>query len=185
MTQSFLESTKKKSGDRSSKSVVFQDTPSTLKSKPTTSTTKLKGTEFSNKGTSIKPGVPEESTVISATSSEGTSTKPEVLDEETNITKEKVILEWGDEQDSKQSDDDNDDIEKDNKDGDADDKGDDHEEAEETPEVKDDTMNTEPPPSSSSLSVSSDTDISSLLDIPIQQETPQNQSSSVQKVPYQ
>nr|GEX93277.1 hypothetical protein [Tanacetum cinerariifolium] len=87
----------------SSKSVVFQDTPSTLKSKPTTSTTKLKGTEFSNKGTSIKPGVPEESTVISATSSEGTSTKPEVLDEETNITKEKY-----------------------NKDGDADDKGDDH-----------------------------------------------------------
>ncbi|GJS76947.1 hypothetical protein Tco_0726828 [Tanacetum coccineum] len=38
----------------------------------------------------------------------------------------KVILEWGDEQDSEFSDDDNDDVKKDDKDGDADDEGDDH-----------------------------------------------------------
>ncbi|GKF52330.1 hypothetical protein Tco_0148797, partial [Tanacetum coccineum] len=37
------ESAKKKYGDRSSKSVVIQDTLSALKSKPTTSKTKLKG----------------------------------------------------------------------------------------------------------------------------------------------
>ncbi|GKD54554.1 hypothetical protein Tco_1287941, partial [Tanacetum coccineum] len=45
-------------------------------------------------------------------------------DVDKDITKEKVIIEWGDEQDSKHSDDDNDDVEKDDKDGDADDEGD-------------------------------------------------------------
>ncbi|GJZ63571.1 hypothetical protein Tco_0619992 [Tanacetum coccineum] len=38
----------------------------------------------------------------------------------------KVILEWGDKQDSEYSDDDNDDVENDDKDGDSDDEGDDH-----------------------------------------------------------
>nr|GFA16676.1 hypothetical protein [Tanacetum cinerariifolium] len=78
------------------------------------------------------------------------------------------------------------------------------EEAEKTSEAKDDAKKTELPPSSSSLSLSSGfgdqflkisfdsslvnivkdyayTNVSSLLDIPIQQETPQTQSSSVQK----
>ncbi|GKA40359.1 hypothetical protein Tco_0732952 [Tanacetum coccineum] len=133
MTESVPESTKK-SGGRSSKSVVIQDTPSAPKSKPTTSKTKLKGapsltleeqevadimqalkeskktskrqpgTEGSNEGTGSKPGVPNESTVVSATSSEGTSIKLRVLDEENDITEEK----------------------KDDKDGDVDDEGDDH-----------------------------------------------------------
>ncbi|GJV41537.1 hypothetical protein Tco_1419977 [Tanacetum coccineum] len=49
-----------------------------------------------------------------------------ILDKEKEITEEKVILEWGDEQDSKFSNDVNDDVEKHDKDGDADDKGDDH-----------------------------------------------------------
>nr|GEU62101.1 hypothetical protein [Tanacetum cinerariifolium] len=53
--------------------------------------------------TSSKPRVPNESTVVFATSSEGTGIKPGVLDEEKDITKEK-----------------------DDKDGDADDEGDDH-----------------------------------------------------------
>nr|GFC73277.1 hypothetical protein [Tanacetum cinerariifolium] len=61
-----------------------------------------------------------ESTVVSTTSSEGTSAKPGVLDEEKDITKENIILKWGNE------DDENDDVEKDDKDGDADDQGDDH-----------------------------------------------------------
>ncbi|GJY89791.1 hypothetical protein Tco_0504987 [Tanacetum coccineum] len=43
------------------------------------------------------PGVPDESAVVSATSSEGTSTKPGVLDEENDISEENVILEWGSE----------------------------------------------------------------------------------------
>nr|GEU63213.1 hypothetical protein [Tanacetum cinerariifolium] len=174
-----------------------------------------------------KLGVLDESTIVSATSSEGTGTKPGVLDKDKYITKENVILEWGDEQDSKFYDDDNDDVEKDDTDGDADDKGDDHvidtqdgddedvetesdemifiseekvtdatkEEAKNTSEVKDDTKKFELPPSGSSLSVSlgfgdqflklpsdsslistvkgsTDTNVSSLLDIPIRQDTP-------------
>nr|GEU30163.1 hypothetical protein [Tanacetum cinerariifolium] len=109
--------------------VVIQDTPSTPKLKPATSKTKLKdalsltpqeqeasdimqalkeskkisrrqpGTRGSDEGTDSKPGVPDESTVISATSNE---------------------------QDSEHSDDDNDDAEKDEKDGDVDDEGNDH-----------------------------------------------------------
>ncbi|GKD13036.1 hypothetical protein Tco_1197443 [Tanacetum coccineum] len=80
------------------------------------------------------------------------------------------------------------------------------EEAEKTSEAKDDTKKTELPPSSSSLSVSSgfgdqflklssdsslvstvkdsaDANVSSLLDIPIQHESPQIQPLSIQKIP--
>ncbi|GJV50763.1 retrovirus-related pol polyprotein from transposon TNT 1-94 [Tanacetum coccineum] len=145
------ESAKKKSGGRSSKSVVIQDTPSAPKSKPATSKTKLKGapsltpeeqeaanimqalkeskktsrrqpdTEGSNEGTSTIPGVPNESTVVSATSSEGTGTKPGVPNEEKEITKENVILEWGSEQESEHSKEDKlDDKETEEKEGDAD-----------------------------------------------------------------
>ncbi|GKC63486.1 hypothetical protein Tco_1096084, partial [Tanacetum coccineum] len=82
------------------------------------------------------------------------------------------------------------------------------EEAEKTSEAKDDTKKTKLPPSSSSLSVSlgfgdqilklssysslvstvkdsADVGVSSLLDIPIQHETSQIQSPSVQKIPSQ
>ncbi|GJX88783.1 hypothetical protein Tco_0340797 [Tanacetum coccineum] len=150
------ESAKKKSGGRSSKSVVIQYTPSAPKSKPATSKSKLKGapsltpveqeaanimqalkesnktsrrqpgTGGSNERTSSKPEVPDESTIVYVISSEGTGIKPGVPDEEKDITEEKVILEWGDEQDSEYSDDDNDDVEKDDKDGDADDEGNNH-----------------------------------------------------------
>ncbi|GKA20214.1 hypothetical protein Tco_0700203 [Tanacetum coccineum] len=156
MTESISESAKKKSGGRSSKSVVIQDTPSAQKSKPATSISKLKGapsltpeeqeaadimqalkeskktirrqpgTRGSNEGTVSKPRVLDESIVVSSTSSERTGIKTGVPDEENDITEEKVILEWGDEQDSEHSDDDNDDVEKDDKDGDADDEGNDH-----------------------------------------------------------
>ncbi|GKE47056.1 hypothetical protein Tco_1478314 [Tanacetum coccineum] len=237
VTEFVPESAKKNFGGRSSKSVVIQDTLSTPKSKPATSKTKLKGTGGSNEGTGTIPGVPDNFTLIYATSSEGTGAKPGVLDEEKDITEEKVVLEWADKQDSEFSDDDNDDVEKDDKDGDADDEGDDHvsntqdandedvetefdedeiykykireekvtnkakKEAKRTSEAKDDTKKIELPPSSSSLSVSSgfgdqflklssdsslvstvkdstDTNVCSLLDIPIQHETPQTQSPS-------
>ncbi|GKA49043.1 hypothetical protein Tco_0742001 [Tanacetum coccineum] len=236
VTESVSKSDKKKSSGRSYKNIVIQDNLSAPKSKPATSKTKLKGTRGSNEGTGSKLGVPDESTVISATSSEGTG--------------------------SEHSDDDNDDIEKDDRDGDVDDEGDDHisdtqdandedvktesdeediykykicvrkdkdeeminaevddsdkgdkeitdaakADAEKSSEAKDDVKKTELSPSSSSLSVSSgfgdqflkissdsslvstvkdsvDIDVSSLLDIPIQQETPRTESPSAQKVP--
>nr|GEV62949.1 integrase, catalytic region, zinc finger, CCHC-type, peptidase aspartic, catalytic [Tanacetum cinerariifolium] len=224
VAESISESAKKKSSGRSSKSVVIQETPSATNSKSATLKTKLKGT----------------------------SAKLGVLDKDKDITKENVILEWRDEQDSEHSDHDNEDAKKDEKDGDADDEGDDHvsdkqddddkddktesdeddiykykirvhkdedeelkdaevegsdkgdekitvaatEEAEKTSKAKDDTKKTKLHPSSSSLSISSgfgdqflklssdsslfgtvmnsaDADVSSLLDIPIQHETPQ------------
>ncbi|GKE56900.1 hypothetical protein Tco_1496085, partial [Tanacetum coccineum] len=48
------------------------------------------------------------------------------LNEDKDITEKKVIIKWGDEQDSEFYDDDNDDVKKDDKDGDAEDEGDDH-----------------------------------------------------------
>nr|GFA98125.1 hypothetical protein [Tanacetum cinerariifolium] len=156
MTKSVPEFAKKKSSERSSKSVVKQDTLSAPKSEPATSKTKLKGapsltpqeqevadimqalkeskktsrrkpgTEGSNEGTGSKPGVLDASTVVSATPSEGTGAKPGVPNKDKDITKEKVILEWGDEQESEFFDDDNVDVEKDDKDNDTDDEGDDH-----------------------------------------------------------
>ncbi|GKF29749.1 hypothetical protein Tco_0096091, partial [Tanacetum coccineum] len=78
-------------------------------------------TEGSSEGIGTIPGVPDESTVISATSSEGIGTKPGVLDEEKEITKENVILEWGSKQESEYSKEDIlDDEEKDDKEGDVD-----------------------------------------------------------------
>ncbi|GKC30545.1 hypothetical protein Tco_1037839 [Tanacetum coccineum] len=165
------EAARKNSSGRSSKSVVIQDTPSDPKSKPATSKAKLKGapsltpaeqeavnimqalkeskktsrrlpgTGGSNEGTSTIPGVLDESTVVSATTSEGTGIKPGVLDEEKDITKEKVILDRGDEQDSEPSDDDNDDVEKDENDGNADDEGDDH--VSDTQDADDEDVKTE------------------------------------------
>nr|GEX28909.1 hypothetical protein [Tanacetum cinerariifolium] len=85
------------------------------------------GTGGSDEGTGSMPGVLDESTVIFTTSREGTGAKPGVLIEEKDIIEEKVILEWGDEQDSEHFDDDkDDDAMKDDKDGDADDEGVEH-----------------------------------------------------------
>nr|GEV41501.1 hypothetical protein [Tanacetum cinerariifolium] len=125
VTESVLESAKKKSDGRSTKKQEAADIMQALKESKKTRRRKP-GTRGSNEGTGSKLGVLNESIVVSATSSEGTGAKPRVPDEEKNITKEKVILEWGYEQDSKFSDDDNDDVDMDDKDGDADDEGDDH-----------------------------------------------------------
>ncbi|GJS45606.1 hypothetical protein Tco_0595727 [Tanacetum coccineum] len=149
VTEVFPESAKKKSSGRSSKSVVIQDTPSTPKSKPATSKTKLKGApsltpqeqEAANIMQALKERVPDESTFVSATSSEGTGAKPRVPDEDKDTTKDKVILELGDEQDIEFSDDDNDDVEKDDKDGDVDDEGDDH--VSDTQDADDEDVKTE------------------------------------------
>ncbi|GJT09878.1 retrovirus-related pol polyprotein from transposon TNT 1-94 [Tanacetum coccineum] len=106
------EPAKKKTGSRSTRGVVFQDTPSAPKPKPVALKLKLKGfksltpkeqeavitmqalkeskktsrrqpgTGGSSEGTSRIPRVLDKSTIISATSSEGTSTKLGVLDKE-------------------------------------------------------------------------------------------------------
>ncbi|GJU58124.1 hypothetical protein Tco_1235890 [Tanacetum coccineum] len=56
-------------------------------------------------------------------------------------------------------------------------------EAEKTSEVKDDSKKTKHPPTSSSLSVSSDAEINSLLEVKIQYEVPHIQSPSMLRVP--
>ncbi|GJX32233.1 hypothetical protein Tco_0242088 [Tanacetum coccineum] len=78
-------------------------------------------------GGKFSRGVPDESTIVSVTSSEGTGIKLRVPDKEKDITKENVILEWGSNQESKYSEEDQlDGEEKDDKEGDADDEGNDH-----------------------------------------------------------
>ncbi|GJX32305.1 hypothetical protein Tco_0242160, partial [Tanacetum coccineum] len=128
------ESAKKKSGGRSSRGAQSltpaekeaENIMQALKERKKTSK-RQPGIRGSSKGTGTMLGVPDESTIVSATSSEGTGTKPGVPGEEKDITKENVILEWGSEQESKYSKEDQlDDQEKDDKEGDADDEGNDH-----------------------------------------------------------
>ncbi|GJW88625.1 hypothetical protein Tco_0163965 [Tanacetum coccineum] len=131
MTEFVPEIAKKKSSGRSSKSVVIQDTPNAPKSKPATSKTKLKGapslTSQEQEAADIMQALKEsKKTSRRQPGTRGSNEGTGVLDEDKDVTEEKVILEWGNEQDSEFSDDDNDDVEKDDKDGDADDKGNDH-----------------------------------------------------------
>ncbi|GKB68744.1 hypothetical protein Tco_0930156, partial [Tanacetum coccineum] len=195
VTESVLESAKKKTGSRSSRSVVIQDTPSAPNPKPVTSKPKLKGVQSLtpakkedadimqalkeskktskrqpgtgglSKGTSTVPGVPDESTVVSATSDEGIGIKLGVPDEEKVITKEKIILEWGSEQENEiykykirvRKDKDkemlNVEVEDSGK-GDAEMSDVTKLDAEKTKEAKDDSKKAKLPPTSSSLSVS-------------------------------
>ncbi|GJR72860.1 hypothetical protein Tco_0085225 [Tanacetum coccineum] len=218
VSESVPESAKKKYGGRSPKSIVIQDTSSAPKSKPATSKANLKGapsltpaeqeaanimqalkeskktskrlqgTRGLNEGTGTIPRVPDESTVVSATSSEETGAKPGVTDKDKDITEEKDENDGdadneGDDHVSDTQDANDEDVEtKSNEDDiykykirvhkdedvemkDAEveetDKGEEKvtvaakEEAKKTSEVKDDTKETELPPSSSSLSVSS------------------------------
>nr|GEZ27039.1 hypothetical protein [Tanacetum cinerariifolium] len=100
VTESVPESTKKKSGGKSSKSVVIQDTLSSLKSKLSTSKYKLKCTQ------SLTPAEKEAADIMQAlkeSKNKETGTKPSVPDEEKDIIEEK-----------------------DDKDDDVDDEGDDH-----------------------------------------------------------
>ncbi|GKF24413.1 hypothetical protein Tco_0076735, partial [Tanacetum coccineum] len=100
------------------------------------------GTGGSSEGTGTISGVPNESTLVSTTSNEGTGTKPGVPNEEKVITEEKVILEWGSEQESEYSEEDQlDDEEKDDKEGDVDDEGNDH--ISDTQDIDDEDAETE------------------------------------------
>ncbi|GJV87979.1 MAK10-like protein [Tanacetum coccineum] len=61
------------------------------------------GTRGLSEGTGRIPGIPDESTVISTTSSEGTGTKPGVPDEEKVTSEANFILKWGSKQESEYS----------------------------------------------------------------------------------
>ncbi|GJY01585.1 hypothetical protein Tco_0359737 [Tanacetum coccineum] len=258
VTESVSKSAKKKSSGRSSKSVVIQGTPSAPKLKPATSKTKLKGapsltpqeqevvdimqalkeskktsrrqpgTRGSHEGTGSKLGVPDESAVVSATSSEGIGAKPVKDDKDGDADDEgddhvSDTQDVNDEDIKTESDEDEiykykirvrneEDVEMKDANVEESDKGEEKvtdaakEKAQKTSEAKDDTKKTELPPSSSSFSISlgfgdqflklsfdsslvstvkdsADADVSSLLEIPIHQETPQTQSPSVQKIP--
>ncbi|GKB30426.1 hypothetical protein Tco_0869827 [Tanacetum coccineum] len=127
---------KKKTDSRSTGGVFIKDPPSAPKPKPTALKLKLKGVQsLTPKEQEAAcfligiPGVPDESTVIFATSSERTGTKPRVPGEEKVIFQANVILKWGSENESEHFDDSqlNFDVkEKIDNDGDADDEGDDH-----------------------------------------------------------
>ncbi|GKB59453.1 hypothetical protein Tco_0915639, partial [Tanacetum coccineum] len=162
----------------------------------------------SSEGTGTKPRVLDESTVIIVTSSEGTGTIPGVPDEVKGASKAKADPETDDEfmHGDEYVRDDVDKEMKDAKVADT--RRDDQEitdvekgEVEKIEEVKDDNKKSELPPISSSLSVSSefgnqflahssdisltgtlkhtaDVEINSLLDIQIQQEVPQMQTSA-------
>ncbi|GJR64371.1 hypothetical protein Tco_0010436 [Tanacetum coccineum] len=93
--ESILEPTRR----RKSRKVIF-DPPKRLKGVPSLT---LEEHEAANTMQVLKERVPDESTVVSATSSEGTGTKPGVPDEEKVISEEKVILEWRSEQVSEYS----------------------------------------------------------------------------------
>nr|GEU80421.1 hypothetical protein [Tanacetum cinerariifolium] len=139
MTESVSESAKKKTSSRSFRSVVIQDTPSAQKSKPAISKPKYKGVQSltpkeqevfdimkalkeskktdrrqqgtggSSDRTGRIPGVPNESTVVSATSSEGTGTKPGVPDEEKKKTYKEEDIDWIDSEEDDEKKDDTDD----------------------------------------------------------------------------
>ncbi|GJT82995.1 hypothetical protein Tco_1057337 [Tanacetum coccineum] len=110
VTESDLDPAKKKTGSRSTRGVVIQDTPSAPKTKPASSKLKIKGvqslTPKEQEAADVMQALKESKKtskrqpVVFATSSEGTSTKPEVPDEEKVTSKEKVILKWGSEQES-------------------------------------------------------------------------------------
>ncbi|GKA12718.1 hypothetical protein Tco_0692264 [Tanacetum coccineum] len=122
-------------------------------------------TRVLSEGTSVSPGVPNESTVVLTTSSEGTGTKPGVPDKEkvTFEAKADAILDWGSEEESEYTKEEkvDEDIDrvyssevKEKKDNDNDDKF-------------------------GTLKDSTDAEINSLLDVQIQQEIPQTQSPSI------
>ncbi|GJX21835.1 hypothetical protein Tco_0226280 [Tanacetum coccineum] len=157
------------------------------------------GSTTPSEGTGVKPGVPDEDKDITEEKMDETDAVETESDED-DIYKYKIHVRKDEDEEMKDSK-----IK-------GSDKGDEEitdaakEVAEKTSEAKDDTKKTELPPSSTSLSVSSgfgdqflklssdsslvstvkdsaDADVSSLLDIPIQHETPQIQSPSVQKIP--
>nr|GEY03457.1 hypothetical protein [Tanacetum cinerariifolium] len=205
VTESVPEPDKKKTESRSTRSVVIQDTPTTdfmqaLKESKKTSRRQT-CTGGSTKGTSRIPRVPDESTVVYATSSEGTGTKPGVLDKEKVVSTEEKKLKMRSYKDEEMT---NAEVEESrNSDEEYTDAA--KTDAKKTEEAKDDSKKVELPLIISSLFVSSgfgdqflkkisdtslvgtvkyttDVEINSILDIKIQSKVPHIQSPSVLKV---
>ncbi|GJY15407.1 hypothetical protein Tco_0385829 [Tanacetum coccineum] len=170
------------------------------------------GTRGSSEGTGTKPGVPDESTVISATSSEGTGTKPGFPMRKRKYLKKMLFLSGDQNKKYKIRMCKDDDEKMINAEVDDSDKGDEEitdaakADVEKTSGVKDDAKKIELPPTSSSLFVSScfgdqflklssdsslvstvkdttNAEINSLLEVKIQSEVPPTQSSSMLSVP--
>ncbi|GJZ89104.1 retrovirus-related pol polyprotein from transposon TNT 1-94 [Tanacetum coccineum] len=182
--------------------------PSGISFRDTSGVSKKTSPDLSQKlkGISTKSSIPDESTVTPITSSEGTGTKPWVPDDEkvTSKAKADVILDWGSKEESEYSEEDQ---ETDDEFIQGDEQVNDNEDEDMTNAKDADNGNTELPPSSSSvyvssgfgnklLNLSSDTsligtlkettnaEINSLLDVQIQQEIPHIQSPSVLTVPF-
>nr|GEX86024.1 hypothetical protein [Tanacetum cinerariifolium] len=147
------EPAKKKTGSRSTRGAVIQDTPKqeaadtmqALKESKKTSRRQL-GIGGSSEGIGRITRVPDESKVVSATSSEGTGTKPGVLDEEKVISKENVILEWGSDNESEHSEDsqlNSDEEDKKDNNGDADDEDEDNDHISDTQDTDKEDAKTE------------------------------------------
>ncbi|GJZ29535.1 hypothetical protein Tco_0574182 [Tanacetum coccineum] len=183
--------------------IAFRDTSRTMQSSKESKKTSRRqpSTGGLSEGTGRIPGVPDESTIISATSSKGTSTKPGVPNEEkvtTEANKDDVVddksidLEMTNDEetedefvhyDEKVNDDKDEEMMnaevKESGNGDEEYTDEAKTDAEKTEEVKDDAKKAELPPTSSSLSDTTDAKINSLLDIKIQSEVPHIQSPSV------
>nr|GEW76880.1 hypothetical protein [Tanacetum cinerariifolium] len=88
--------------------IAFRDTSSVSKKISSDPSQKLKGVQtltpeeqiVADTMKALKERVPDDSTVIPATSSKGTDTKPGVADKEKVTSEDNVILEWGYEQES-------------------------------------------------------------------------------------
>ncbi|GJZ25389.1 hypothetical protein Tco_0569642 [Tanacetum coccineum] len=193
MTEYVPESTKKKSGGRSSKSVVIQDTPSAQKSTPST----LQKTSFKG-ALSLTLEEQEAADIMKALKESKKTSKrqPELVTKNLGfrggkeITKENVILEWGSEQESEYSEEDKlDDEEKDDKEGDANDEDDETKSDEDDiykykirmrKDEDDEMINAEVDDSDKDTT---DIEINSLFEVKIQSEVPHTQSPSVLSVP--
>ncbi|GJV35447.1 hypothetical protein Tco_1407924 [Tanacetum coccineum] len=180
--------------------IAFRDTSSVSKKMSPDPSQKLKASRKSirsqphargsSERTGTKLGVPDESTVTLTILCEGTSTKPRVPegtnddDDDKSIDLEKTDYEETNDKfmHSEEYVQDNDEETNDEL-VHSDEQVNDEADVEKAEEVKDDIKKVELPPSDSSLSVSSDAKINSLLDVQIQQEIPHIQSLSVLTVP--
>ncbi|GJZ16805.1 hypothetical protein Tco_0552928, partial [Tanacetum coccineum] len=98
VTESVSETTRRRPSG-----IAFRDTYQVSMKVSSDPSQRLKGTEGSSELTGSIPEVPDESTIVFATSSEGTGTKPGVPDEKEVTSEENVILEWGSKQESEYS----------------------------------------------------------------------------------
>ncbi|GJS83669.1 hypothetical protein Tco_0750210 [Tanacetum coccineum] len=172
----------RKSGGRSSRGVAIQDTPSAQKPKPATSKPKLKGVPDEEKN------ITKENVILEwGSEQESEYSKEDKLYDEEKDDKEGDADDEGDDHisDTQDTDDEDDELnlmkmisisdEEDSDEAKAD--------AKKTKEAKDDSKKAELPPINSSLYISLDAEIRSLLDITIQSKVPHIQYPSILRVP--